>query len=422
MISGSLFFKGSGVPRIAALNSKKGSFEMTKDDRQGMQTLITDKEPAKTRVVVAMSGGVDSSVAAAILAEEGYDVIGITLRLHGDTDSSNQRRKSCCGTQDICDAQYVADSLGFPHYVLDYEEHFKNEVIDVFVNSYLKGETPVPCIYCNQKIKFRDLLQRSKELDADCLVTGHYARCLQGQSRRELHRARDMHQDQSYFLFTMTQNELDYVRFPLGDFNTKDDTRILAKRLGLNVANKPDSQDICFVKKGRYTDFIKSECNEASSIGNFVHVDGRVLGQHQGIIHYTVGQRKGLGIQDCRAPGKPLFVVRIDAASNTIIVGSFDSLAVSSVFVRDVNWIGDDCLRTQGANGILMLVKIRSTFTPVPAKVFFLLENMAKINFIDPVAGVSPGQAAVFYDQNNQRVFGGGWIVQDDLAQIEPIT
>jgi tRNA-specific 2-thiouridylase len=362
--------------------------------------------PQDTRVVVAMSGGVDSSVVAALLARAGYDVVGLTLQLydHGETV---HRAGSCCAGQDIHDARRVADALGIPHYVLDYESRFRQEVIDTFVDGYLAGETPVPCIECNRKIKFRDLLETARELGAAALATGHYvaSRPL-ADGRRALVRALDPDRDQSYFLYATTQEQLAMLRFPLGDMS-KPETRAIARDLGLAVADKSDSQDICFVPTGKYTDVIERLRPEASIPGEIVHLDGRVLGHHHGVIHYTIGQRRGLGL----AVGEPLYVIGLDAGQARVIVGPREALATRVIGLREVNWLGDVPLAQIGAEGIDVAVRVRSTRAPQQA-VLRLGESGPEVELFDGEYGVSPGQACVLYDsiEPRARVLGGGTI------------
>ena len=365
------------------------------------------KAPSETRVVVAMSGGVDSSVCAAMLAREGYDVIGITLQLY-DHGAAVKSAKACCAGQDIYDAKRTAERLGFPHYVLDYESKFNEGVMQDFADTYLKGATPIPCVRCNQTVKFRDLLQVAKDLDADCMATGHYVRRIEAAHGAELHRAVDPTKDQSYFLFTTTQEQLDYLRFPLGGME-KSETRKLAVELGLAVASKPDSQDICFVPTGKYTDVIEKIRPDAAEAGDVLHVDGRVLGQHNGIMHYTVGQRRGLGIPD--GSGKdPLFVLRLDADKKQVIVGPRKKLTKSVIFIKEVNWLGAGEFDAS-ATGQNVLVKVRSMKPPVAAK-FVDIEGEIAIQLDTPIEGIAPGQACVFYSaENASHCLGGGWIV-----------
>ena len=368
------------------------------------------KPCADTRVVVAMSGGVDSSVCAAMLAREDYEVIGITLQLY-DHGAAIKSAKACCAGQDIYDAKRVAEMHGFPHYVLDYESKFSDAVMDDFADTYLKGATPIPCVRCNQTVKFRDLLQVAKDLGADCMATGHYVRRElagdQAGNKAELHRAVDASKDQSYFLFTTTQEQLDFLRFPLGG-QDKSVTRDMAIELGLSVANKPDSQDICFVPTGKYTDVIKKLRPDAANPGEVVHVDGTVLGMHEGIMHYTIGQRRGLNIKDGSGQD-PLYVLRLDAAKNRVIVGERKKLLKSRIYVKDINWLGAG-LFEQALDGRNILVKTRSMRPPVAAQ-FTAVGNEIVVDLGEPEEGIAPGQACVFYDADTpSRVLGGGWI------------
>lgn len=377
---------------------------------KSLNSLGFAKAPEDTRVVVAMSGGVDSSVCAAMLAREGYDVIGITLQLY-DHGAAIQKAKACCSGQDIYDAKRVAENMGFPHYVLDYESKFNDAVMQDFADTYLMGATPIPCVRCNQTVKFRDLLQVAKELGADCMATGHYVRRVMSGNRIELHRGAEHAKDQSYFLFATTHAQLDFLRFPLGAYN-KAETRQLAVELGLNVASKPDSQDICFVPTGKYTDVVKKIRPEAADPGDVVHVDGRVLGRHEGIMHYTIGQRRGLGINDGSGQD-PLFVLRLDAAKKQVIVGPRRKLLKSRIYIKEVNWLGEDVF-DQNLAGQDILVKTRSMKPPVGAKLV-LVDGELAIDLDDPMEGIAPGQACVFYDaENPSRTLGGGWITSSD--------
>jgi tRNA-specific 2-thiouridylase len=369
-----------------------------------MNSLGLSKRPQDTRVVVAMSGGVDSSVTAAVLREEGYDVVGITLQLY-DHGLALQKPGACCAGQDIYDARQVADRIGIPHYVLDYEGRFSQDVMDDFADSYLRGETPIPCVRCNQRVKFRDLLNTARDLGADALATGHYVRRIAGPLGAELHRAVDPAKDQSYFLFATTREQLEFLRFPLGGL-TKPETRALAERHGLEVAAKPDSQDICFVPNGNYAEVVAKLRPGSVEPGDIVHVDGRVLGRHKGVVHYTVGQRKGLGIGGIRGQEEEaLYVVRLEPARRRVVVGPRRDLARSLVMVRDVNWLGADL--ADGA-GIEVSVKLRSAQPAAPALWRAGPDGTARVELQEPQHGIAPGQACVVY--RGDRVLGGGWI------------
>lgn len=399
------------------------------------------KPPSQTRVVAAMSGGVDSSVVAAMLKREGYDVIGVTLQLY-DHGVAINKAGSCCAGQDIHDARRVADSIGIPHYVLDYESRFRNAVMEDFADTYLAGATPIPCVRCNQTVKFADLKRVAEDLGADCLATGHYVQRIDGEAGPELHRAADASRDQTYFLFATTRAQLDYLRFPLGGL-PKTQVRELAAELGLRVAEKPDSQDICFVPNGKYQAVVEKLRPGAIESGEIVHVDGRVMGTHNGVINFTVGQRRGLGV----ATGEPLFVVKLDAPNKRVIVGPREALGVTGIALKEVNWIGEHVTSDEELNGREILVRVRSTREPMPATLRIssparggsvmtpdlirgndeggprkttLISTVAPqetsaprwhVDLATPEEGVAPGQAAVFYDPQTSRVLGGGWIM-----------
>ena len=374
-------------------------------DRPQINSLGLARAPADTRVVVAMSGGVDSSVVAAMLADEGYDVVGMTLQLY-DHGAALAKKGACCAGRDIHDARRVAEAMGFPHYVLDYENAFRDAVIEEFADAYLAGATPVPCIRCNERVKFRDLLATAKELDADCMATGHYIRRMDGAHGPELHAAADPARDQSYFLFSTTREQLGYLRFPLGGLASKAETRALAAKYGLPVADKPDSQDICFVPDGNYAAVIEKLRPGAAEPGEIVDMEGRVLGTHGGVIHYTVGQRRGLGIGGLETP---LYVVRLDADARRVVVGPKAALATRVVPVAEVNWLGDGGFE-DGAREVR--VRVRSTRPPAPAVLRPKGPDRAEVELLAPELGVSPGQACVFYAPEGSRVLGGGWIVR----------
>ncbi|MFV1876990.1 tRNA 2-thiouridine(34) synthase MnmA [Nioella sp.] len=373
-------------------------------DPHPVNSLGFAKPPSETRVVVAMSGGVDSSVVAAELAEQGYDVIGVTLQLY-DHGAALAKKGACCAGRDIHDARRVAEEMGFPHYVLDYENIFKDAVIDEFAESYLAGATPVPCIRCNERVKFKDLLETARELDADCMATGHYIQRMDGTNGAELHCAADPSRDQSYFLFSTTREQLEFLRFPLGHLPSKDETRKLAARYGLPVADKPDSQDICFVPDGNYASVIEKLRPGAADPGDIVDMNGTVLGQHRGVIHYTIGQRRGLGIGGLDTP---LYVVKLDPESRQVVVGPKEALSKRIVPVREINWLGDEPFTSRPEWHLS--VKIRSTRPPREAVIRPISDTEAEVELIVAEEGVSPGQACVFYDPEGSRIFGGGWI------------
>ena len=381
---------------------------MALDDPNSLNSLGFPKPPSETRVVVAMSGGVDSSVVAAELAREGYDVVGVTLQLY-DHGAALAKKGACCAGIDIHDARKVAEDMGFPHYVLDYENIFRDAVIDEFADSYLAGATPVPCIRCNERVKFKDLLATARDLDADCMATGHYIQRKIGPLGAELHAAADGARDQSYFLFSTTAEQLDFLRFPLGHLASKAETRVLASAHGLVVADKPDSQDICFVPDGNYAAVIEKLRPGAADPGEIVHADGRVLGAHRGVIHYTIGQRRGLGIGGL---DEPLYVVRLDVENRRVVVGPKELLATRTVPVREINWLGDEPFDSR--DSWELSVRIRSTRPPVGAVIRPTSPTTAGVELATPEDGVSPGQACVFYQPDGTRVFGGGWIWRGD--------
>jgi len=365
-----------------------------------INSLGFNKPPKETKIVVAMSGGVDSSVVAGLMKEEGYDVSGITLKLYDDSKTSKESRQ-CCAGQDILDAKRVSEHLNIKHKILFYQKKFKEEVIDSFIDSYVAGETPIPCVRCNQTVKFRDLFKYAKELNADALVTGHYVSRLQNNGKINMYRAKDSNRDQSYFLFGTTQEQLDYLRFPLGEIE-KEETRNIANKLSLNVADKPDSQDICFVPNGDYSSVIKKFRPESFKSGDILDLTGKKLGEHDGVINYTVGQRKGIKISST----DPLYVVNIDADNNKIIVGPKESLVIQNIELKDLNILGSEKEFSDH-----VLIKVRSTGRLLKAKVS-IKNNSAYVNIVDGEAGISPGQACVFYskDKIGDKLLGGGWI------------
>ncbi|MDC1159036.1 tRNA 2-thiouridine(34) synthase MnmA [Pelagibacteraceae bacterium] len=365
-----------------------------------MNSLGINKPKKDTKIVVAMSGGVDSSVVAALMKEEGYDVTGITLKLYDDTKQSKEGRQ-CCAGQDILDAKRVSDNININHKILFYQKKFKSEVIDSFIDGYVAGETPIPCVQCNQTVKFRDLFKYAKDLKADALVTGHYVAREQRNGHANMYRAKDENRDQSYFLFSTTQEQLDYLRFPLGKID-KSETRSIAEKLNLNVAQKPDSQDICFVPNGDYASVIKKFRPESFKRGKILDIQGNQIGEHEGIINYTIGQRKGIKI----ASNNPLYVINIDADKNVIIVGSKEYLEVKEIKLRELNILGSE----EEFNKIVN-IKVRSTGRLLKAKIN-LLHNSAHVEILDKETGISPGQACVFYSKDDvgDKVLGGGWI------------
>jgi tRNA-specific 2-thiouridylase len=365
-----------------------------------MNSLGINKPKKETKVVVAMSGGVDSSVVAALMKEEGYDVTGITLKLYDDAKQSKDGRQ-CCAGQDILDAKRVSDNININHKILFYQKKFKSEVIDSFIDSYAAGETPIPCVQCNQTVKFRDLFKYAKDLRADALVTGHYVSRIQKNGHANMYRAKDRNRDQSYFLFSTTQEQLNFLRFPLGEIE-KSETRSIAEKLKLNVAQKPDSQDICFVPNGDYASVIKKFRPESFQPGKILDIQGKQIGEHEGIIHYTIGQRKGIKI----ASKNPLYVINIDANNNTVIVGNKECLEVKEIKLRELNILGSNKEFDKIIN-----IKVRSTGRLLKAKINFL-DSDANVEILDKETGISPGQACVFYskDDNGDKVLGGGWI------------
>ena len=365
-----------------------------------MNSLGINKSKKETKVVVAMSGGVDSSVVAALMKEEGYNVTGITLKLYDDSKQSKEGRQ-CCAGQDIMDAKRVSDKININHEILYYQKRFKSEVINSFIDSYAAGETPIPCVQCNQTVKFRDLFKYAKELKADALITGHYVARIKKEGQASMYRAKDHNRDQSYFLFSTTQEQLDFLRFPLGEID-KSETRSIAKKLNLNVADKPDSQDICFVPNGDYSSVIKKFRPESFKKGKIIDVNGNQIGEHEGIVNYTIGQRKGIKISS----SKPLYVVNINADNNTVIVGSKENLEIKEIKLRKLN-----ILASRKEFEKIINIKVRSTGRLLKAKINFM-NNHAKVEILEKETGISPGQACVFYskDEVGDKVLGGGWI------------
>jgi tRNA-uridine 2-sulfurtransferase len=368
------------------------------------------KKPKDTKVVVAMSGGVDSSTVAGLMKKDGYNVIGITLKLYNDTKIKTKNRQ-CCAGQDILDAKRVSQKLNIEHKILYYQKKFKEDVIDSFINSYISGETPIPCVQCNQTVKFRDLYLFAQELKADALVTGHYVNRIQKNEKAEMYRASDLTKDQSYFLFATTQQQLDFLRFPLGNMD-KNETRNVALKLNLNVADKPESQDICFVPNGNYTSVIKKYKPKSFKKGNILDTDGKLIGQHEGIINYTIGQRKGIGI----AHKEPLYVVDINALENKIIVGTKEALSIKKIYLKNLNFLSNIINHNDN-----LFVKVRSTGKLLKAKIL-VKKNEAEVNLEENEVGVSPGQACVFYskNKNGDQVLGGGWISKTVNKYLSP--
>ena len=361
-----------------------------------------EKQPKDTKVIVAMSGGVDSSTVAGLMKKEGYNVTGVTLKLYDDVKSQKASRQ-CCAGQDVLDAKRVAQKLNIDHKILYYQKKFKKDVIDSFIDSYATGETPIPCVQCNRTVKFRDLYGYARELNIDALITGHYVNRIQKNGNAEMYRAADLIRDQSYFLFTTTQEQLNFLRFPLG-LMQKNETRKIASELNLNVADKPDSQDICFVPNGNYASVIKKYKPESFKEGNILDIKGNIIGKHDGIINFTIGQRKGIGI----AHTEPLYVININAKENEVIVGNREALTIKRIYLRDINLLSD--VKKLNNN---LFVKVRSTGRLIKAKVNFE-KNESEVNLEENETGISPGQACVFYSKNKfgDKVLGGGWITR----------
>ena len=361
-----------------------------------------EKQPKDTKVIVAMSGGVDSSTVAGLMKKEGYNVTGVTLKLYDDVKSQKASRQ-CCAGQDVLDAKRVAQKLNIDHKILYYQKKFKEDVIDSFIDSYAAGETPIPCVQCNRTVKFRDLYAYARKLNIDALITGHYVNRIKKNGNAEMYRAADLIRDQSYFLFTTTQEQLNFLRFPLG-LMQKNETRKIASELNLNVADKPDSQDICFVPNGNYASVIKKYKPESFKEGNILDIKGNIIGKHDGIINFTIGQRKGIGI----AHTEPLYVVNINAKENEVIVGNREALTIKRIYLRDINLLSD--VKKLNNN---LFVKVRSTGRLIKAKVNFE-KNESEVNLEENETGISPGQACVFYSKNKfgDKVLGGGWITR----------
>ena len=392
---------------MAAMDADTASFDTALTDRAVAAARAAVGLPIGTRIVAAMSGGVDSTVTAALLARAGYEVVGVTLQLY-DHGAAIAKKGACCAGQDIMDARMAAERLGIAHYVLDYESRFKEQVIEEFADAYLRGETPIPCVRCNQTVKFRDLLDVARDLGAEAMATGHYVQraFVGGGNRPQLRRAADPSKDQSYFLFATTRDQLDFLRFPLGGLD-KSEVRRVAAELGLAIADKPDSQDICFVPEGKYTTVIDRIRPQGAIPGDIVHLDGRVLGRHEGVTRYTIGQRRGLNV----AVGDPLFVVRIDAEARQVIVGPREALLTQALTLKEGSWLGEtDSLEDAALAGAPVLARVRSTREPVPGRLA-LIEGQVSLLFDAHEEGVAPGQACVLYDPADpERVLGGGFI------------